>query len=425
MICPSAAPADPTSRIELLDALRGFALFGVCVANLFSGFSYWDAPASANLPPAFTLPTDGAAIFLMHALVEGKFYSIFSLLFGLGFALQLERGAEGSTDPIPRFRRRLRVLMVIGLGHILLLWTGDILLLYGLMGLVLLRMRDMDDRRLLWWAIACVFLPIVSYAPTLVHQYVTPALPFWFVGGSLEQLLHLDLEKPEATVLMTRNGTLVQWLQMHFAGLWWRFADLVFVGRPFKVLAMFLLGLLIGRHRMWSRLDEYAPLLRRVAIYGALVGLPASVAWTLFKDSDSYYGGTWHGLAESALYSCAVAPLALSYAAVFALLWRAPRAQRVLRLLVPPGQMALTNYLSQTVFATIAFTTWGFQLVGRIGPTWLWLWAVVTIVLQMAISTWWLSRFRFGPMEWVWRSLTYRAAQPMTRRAPAPASLAA
>ncbi|WP_373061946.1 DUF418 domain-containing protein [Gemmatimonas sp.] len=315
--------------------------------------------------------------------------------------------------------------MAIGLGHILLLRTGDILLFYGLMGSCCSACATWTTSACCGAAIACLFLPIVSYAPTLVHQYATLALPFWFVGGSIEQLLHLDLEKPEATVLMTRNGTLVQWLQMHFSGLWWRFADLVFVGRPFKVLAMFLLGLLIGRHRMWSRLDEYAPLLRRVAIYGALVALPASVAWTLFKDSDSYYGGTWHGLAESALYACAVAPLALSYAAVFALIWRAPRAQRVLRLLVPPGKMALTNYLSQTVFATIAFTTWGFQLVGRIGPTWLWLWAVVTIVLQMAISTWWLSRFRFGPMEWVWRSLTYRAAQPMTRRAPASASLAA
>ncbi|WP_373061948.1 hypothetical protein [Gemmatimonas sp.] len=99
----SPAPADPTSRIELLDALSGFALFGVYVAILFSGFSYWDAPASANLPPAFTLPTDGVATFLMHALVEGKFYSIFSLLFGVGFALQLERGAADSTDSIPCF----------------------------------------------------------------------------------------------------------------------------------------------------------------------------------------------------------------------------------------------------------------------------------------------------------------------------------
>src|SRR5687767_4781370 len=144
------APAEPSQRIELLDALRGFALFGVCLANLFV-FSYLDMGITVPLPRA-SLSTDEAASFLMHLLVEGRFYSVFSLLFGLGFALQIHRAEARGGDALPLFSRRLRILMLIGLAHLLLLWFGDILLFYALMGLVLMRMRHMSDRRVLRWA---------------------------------------------------------------------------------------------------------------------------------------------------------------------------------------------------------------------------------------------------------------------------------
>ncbi|WP_411282032.1 DUF418 domain-containing protein [Gemmatimonas sp.] len=115
----------------------------------------------------------------MHTFVEGKFYSIFSLLFGLGLALQMQRGEERGRDPLPLFRRRLRVLMLIGLSHILLLWFGDILLFYALMGMVLIRLRHLDDARWVRWAAICVFLPIIVYLPTVVNQAYTLATPFY------------------------------------------------------------------------------------------------------------------------------------------------------------------------------------------------------------------------------------------------------
>ena len=131
----AVTPIEPTARATLLDALRGFALFGVCLGNIATSFSFWDWPGTADLTPKHLLPTDDTALYLIHALVDGKFYSIFSLLFGLGFALQLGRRADTEAG-LALYRRRLWILAGIGFVHSLI-WMGDILLFYAVMGMIL------------------------------------------------------------------------------------------------------------------------------------------------------------------------------------------------------------------------------------------------------------------------------------------------
>jgi uncharacterized protein len=401
--------------VELLDALRGFALFGVCLANLFV-FSYLDAPAAQSLW-RYALPTDAIATFLMHALVEGKFYSIFSLLFGLGFALQFQRAEARAGDALPLYSRRIRILMLIGLAHLVLLWYGDILLFYALTALVLVRMRHMDDRRALRWAAICIMLPVVQYLPTMISFAITPAIPFFAALFGLSKLYGFDINQAgDVLYRLFTSGSITDWLKLSSLGVFVRYGDLLFTGRPFKVLAMFLVGMVVGRRALWNSLDSNLPLLKRIALWGYGVGLPASIAWALIKDGDKFYAGTLHGLGEAVLYALGVAPLALAFAATFALLWRKQTGRRVLRVFVPAGKMALTNYLSQTVIATLIFSGLGLKLAGHIGPTWLWVQASATLALQIAFSAWWLERYRFGPMEWVWRSLTYRQRQPMRKR---------
>ena len=408
------APAEPTQRIELLDALRGFALSGVCLANLFV-FSYYNIAMPSDLPRG-ALRSDAVATFVMHLLVEGRFYSIFSLLFGLGFALQLQRAETRGGDALPLFSRRLRILMLIGLAHLLLLWFGDILLFYALMGLVLMRMRHMSDERVLRWAAIMVLLPVVFYLPVMASQMASLGLPFFAAFFGMTKLYGFDIAHMQDSLLrLYTSGNIADWFQLTTLGIFFRFGDLFFTGRPFKVLAMFLLGMYVGRHRMWASLDEHAPLLRKVALYGFAVGVPASFALALTHDGDAYFNGSLHGLMESALYALAVAPMALGYAASFALLWRRRSWERVLRVFSPAGKMALTNYLSQTVIATLIYSGFGLGLAGRVGPTILWFQAIATLALQIMFSSWWLARYRFGPMEWVWRSLTYRKRQPMRR----------
>lgn len=372
-------PTDPTQRVELIDALRGFALFGVCLANLFV-FSY-------SSPDALT-----------DVFVEGKFYSIFSLLFGLGFALQLKDEAR-----LPTYRRRIRILMMIGFLHLMLLWLGDILLFYALMALILMRMRHISDEKALKYATLFVFMPVIQFLPSMIHFLISPAFPFFLGAFGMSKLYHFDINNAfEQAYQWSASGHIVDWFKLSTTGIWFRYADLLHTGRPWKVLAMFLVGMVIGRRRLWENLDAYAPLLRRVALWGFALGLPANIAMLRYRE----------GLANSVLYALGVAPLALAFAASFALLWRT-RARGALRLFAPAGKLALTNYLSQTVIATIIYSGFGFGLARHVGAPWMWVEAILTLSLQIAFSQWWLAHYKFGPMEWLWRSLTYGERQPM------------
>jgi uncharacterized protein len=408
------APAEPDSRATLIDALRGFALIGVCLGNILTTFSFWGFDGTEALLPRYTLPADDVAYFLYHALVDGKFYSIFSLLFGLGFALQL--GRRGDPDmALGTYRRRLRILAAIGFVHLALFWPGDILLFYALMGFVLLRLRDMEERRLLRWVVLLLIAPVVFTLPTVIDGNISLGMPLFIVAFGAAKALGIDITSGNVFIEHFIQGGLGDVVQLNLVGIWYRFGDLLASGRPFKVLAMFLLGLLIGRYRAWEHLDQHAPVLRRVLAWGMGIGLPACLGLAALGDLPREVLGGWRGVAESVLYAIGVAPLALAYAAGFVLLWRKPTWQRRLRVFAPTGRMALTNYLTQTVIGITIFYGVGFGLGGRVGPTYFLPIVLAILVLQTTWSHWWLARYRFGPMEWVWRSLTYGRRQPLRR----------
>lgn len=412
---PLAAPARPEERTTLIDALRGFALFGVCLGNILAGFSWWSPDDHAPVSFPLQLPSDDTTYFLIHAFVDGKFYSIFSLLFGLGFALQLTRRID-EAGALAVYRRRLRILMVIGFIHLALFWTGDILLFYALLGMVLLRLRHLEDRRLLRWVVVLLAMPVLFALPTVISPMITLGIPFFFLAEVVAKGFGFDLSSPSLVTDIFVHGDLLTVMKGNLVGVFFRYGDLLDSGRPFKVLAMFLLGLLIGRHRAWERLEGHVPLLRRVMRWGLLLGVPACLgeAWVAGLPGTEQFGG-WRVVLDSTLYALGVAPLAMAYAAGFVLLWRRPAWQRRLVLLAPTGRMALTNYLTQTLIGITLFFGIGFGLGMRLGATWFPVLALIILVLQTLLSQWWLARYRFGPMEWLWRSLTYGARQPMTR----------
>ncbi|HQW66300.1 MAG TPA: DUF418 domain-containing protein [Gemmatimonadales bacterium] len=409
------APAEPESRATLIDALRGFALFGVCLGNILTGFAWWTPTEHAPVTSALQLPTDNLAYFLTHAFVDGKFYSIFSLLFGLGFALQLTRRSDEPTA-LQLYRRRLRILMAIGFVHLALFWIGDILLFYALLGFILLRLRGTEDRRLLRWTVVLLLMPVLFALPKVITPFATLGLPFFLPAEFVARGFGFDLTSPTLITDIFIRGDLLTVMKGNVVGIFFRYGDLLDSGRPFKVLAMFLLGLLIGRHRAWERLDHFAPLLRRVLALGLVIGLPMSLgqAWVAGLPRETTMGG-WRVLLDSALYALGVVPLALAYAAAFVLLWRIPGWQGRLAFLAPTGRMALTNYLMQTLIGITLFYGIGFGLGMRLGATWFPLLALLILIVQTLFSQWWLARYRFGPMEWVWRSLTYGRRQPLRR----------
>ena len=182
-------PVQTNERIVFMDVLRGFAILGIFIANLGTGFSFYNEQAQLTGP--FLLPkADHQMLFLQHMLLEGKFYSIFSLLFGWGIALQIKKGMDNGINAIPVIRRRLAILLLLGAVH-LLIWPGDIVFLYAMLGLVLLLFRKFSDKTLLITGISLTLLPILLYAAKSYWQWLNaPAFFLFDTGVQVDQFLN-------------------------------------------------------------------------------------------------------------------------------------------------------------------------------------------------------------------------------------------
>lgn len=401
-------------RSSLLDSLRGIALIGILIANMiaFIGFAFLDDAQRAALPLG---GLDDISELLIEWLIVGKFYSIFSLLFGIGFAIQLSR-LEARGEGAGRYLRRLGVLFAIGLAHIFLFWLGDIVALYALMGVVLLLFRRISDRALIGWAIVLWLVPVAWSAMIHLGGF-RPAMPIYALGEQTLVAFGIDISRGPLPDYRDRN--FIEALAIRPGEAFFRLGDLVYQMRFTKVLGMFLIGLWVGRRALYANLDRHLPLLRRTAWIGLGVGLPLALAravLTLTASDDRSLQ-----FAAEVFYVLSTPTLALGYAAGFALLWRAGK-QRLFDWAAPAGRMALTNYLAQTIIQSLLFYGWGFALIGTLGLVFVFFIAATIFAAQVTYSRWWLARFRFGPVEWLWRSLTYGKAQPM--RVGAPAALA-
>jgi uncharacterized protein len=408
-----ARPTSDVERLDILDALRGFALAGIFLVNLgvFSGFVFMPPDVMASLP---TAAVDMPAAGLIFWLGYGKFYSLFSLLFGVGFSLQLVAAEDRGDSRLAVFRRRLLVLLAIGAVH-LYIWEGDILFLYALVGFLLIPFRRVTDATLLRAAVALVLAPVaLGVLIVASHGALDPGAPLLRAGDAVLTMTGFAPATPPYPLL--RDAGWAEFLRFQVSGVFFRYADLLTTGRPFKVLAMFLVGLWVGRSGMLRDLTPWLPTVQRVRLWCFALGLPAAGVHVALMARGAP-AGSWLKVAESSAYALGVAPLALAYAATFAIVWQSARWRARLTRLAPAGRMALTNYLAQTVVGLTLFYGIGFGLMGRVGPAWWPLLVVAVITAQLAISRWWLARFAFGPMEWIWRQATYGRRLPLRRAA--------
>jgi uncharacterized protein len=405
-----SGPVGSGERSVLLDTLRGWALLGILVANMmaFTGFFLIPDPERGKLLLA---GFDDAAEFILEWLVIGKFYAMFSLLFGIGFAIQIGR-LEQRGEATKRYLRRLFILFLFGLAHLLLLWLGDILALYALMGAVLLLFRRMSDRALLFWA-AAMWAFSILWAAGIHFAGFQPDQPIF--NAAIRTITATGLDVSRGPLPVFQSADLADHLRAHPGEALIRLGDLVQQMRFTKVLGMFLIGLWVGRRAIHADSAAHRQLLRRVATTGLTLGLPLSAVkavlmmWPRESPAIEFAGEVF--------YCLGTPTLALGYAAAFTLVWLGAR-RRALEIAAPAGQMALTNYLMQTVLQSAIFYGWGLGLIGKFGLVVIAPIGAANFALQILYSRLWLSRFRFGPAEWLWRSASYGTVQPMRRDSP-------
>lgn len=401
------APVSPAERYEFLDVLRGAALLGIVTANMYLYSLYWrlSDEAKAALPTAVT---DGLVEFIELWLVEFKFYTLFSLLFGVGFSILLNRASAKGIGFRRFFLRRATFLFLIGAAHAVFVWQHDILGTYALCGILLLPFIAARPRTILAFTIAALLAPIVLHP--------LGGVPVGWLTDAQTALYERYGYSRETALLIYTQGSAADIVRLNFSNWFAQVSGLISSSFIFRVYGLFLLGFLLGRREIYKQLPHHRELIKRFVLWGLSIGLLLNFFYARVFETR-----TW---ADVLLGSFAVLPLSLAYAALLCLIWLGPEGPRRLRYFAPVGRMPLTNYIGQSVICTLLFYNTRFGLAGTLGPTIYIPIGFGVYAIQIAASDWWLARYRYGPLEWLWRMATYGQWIPPSMPA-APAERAA
>jgi uncharacterized protein len=396
-------PISVSERIVFIDVLRGMALFGILAANMRAFFAPLDC--YDNIGVLFHGRADVLAQLFIDGFIQGKFISIFSFLFGMGFAIQMSRAQARGVRFLGFYPRRLLALALFGLIHGMLIWAGDVLLTYALSGAILLLFRNRQQKTLLWWAGSLFALPITA-ATFFLALYYSRFRPGWMAPKPP------DLQKLYTVINIYAHGTVRQIMAQNWVE-WKR--ELPTNLFAIYAAALFLLGMWVWRAGIVQRLEEYRPVLKRVCAWCLPVGLIISLYVAIIKAVVPPGVVSLRGWSAAVLWLPGSHILAAGYASGLALLYLDEKKRRYLFPFAAVGRMALTNYLMQSVICTLFFYHYTTGLYGRIGPA---VGLIPTVVLygaQIVFSNWWLQRYRFGPMEWLWRGMTYGKFPSMSK----------
>jgi uncharacterized protein len=402
---PDQAPVDPLQRIEAVDMVRGFALFGVLLVNMYNFGAYsiiWNETV------------DEFAFSVMRFFFETKSWRLFSFLFALGFALQLLRAEERGSEFVPVYLRRLFILFIFGAAHSMI-YRGDILMHYAELGLLLVLLRKVPLRLLL---VLSVCLLAVFPVGRAVTSYLEPTQ----ATPTTDYSVRFEAEKAEMEEARRSHvravGSMPE-VMADNAKLENPFSEPLSSESSVAVFAMFVLGLYAGRLGIFQDIAKHMQLIRRVFWWGFPIGLVCMAAERILNATTGYaiyrdqQATLLPQLIGDVLFVYGSTLLALGYAAGITLLAQHARARRLLAPLGAAGRMALTVYLSGSVMFGTLFYGFAFGNAFRLGPAAVTGYAVLFFSMQILFCVWWTKRFRFGPMEWLWRALTYMKLPPM------------
>jgi uncharacterized protein len=389
-----AGPIAPSDRIDAIDIVRGIALFGVMAINVVTVFrvSIFERFLPRRFLPIRPDETglDRAVESILMTGIDLKALALFSLLFGLGLAIQYDH-LSASTRRAALLVRRLAFLMLIGLAHLVLIWNGDILFEYAIAGFIVLPFLFFSPRipAIAGTAILAVFI-VSSFLPPIVPM---PSRA-WMIQ-TVEEAARIYGSGGFAEVLAFRVHELPGFLSLHLF-MFPRTVALMLIGAALWRAGMFRTG---------SRASQYLPL---VAVIGIVAG-----GTLVVSHASGWLDLGWR--AELSLERLGTVLLACGYGAAIILAADTAGTRKLLAWAAPVGRMAFTNYLMQSVIIGWIFYGYGLGLFGRLGVATALAVGTGVYVLQVAFSAYWLKRYLYGPVEWLWRSAMYGVRQPLLR----------
>ena len=403
----STGPVTRTERIVSIDVLRGVAVLAILVMNIQSfsmiGAAYMNPTAYGDLTGV-----NYAVWLLSHVLADQKFMAIFSMLFGAGILLMSSRREAAGRPAAGVHYRRMGLLLVFGLLHAYLLWFGDILYAYAMCGFVVYLLRRRRPTTLL-----VIGLLAIAFA-SAVSVFFAWSMPHW-PPEAVENLLTFWAPQKQAVAdeLTVYRGS---W----FGQLPYRMTTAVFLqtfvfitAYGWRTAGLMLVGMALFKLQVFSAKRSTATYLAMIAA-GVFLGVPI-ILYGVHRNSTADWDVQYSMFLGSQFNYWGSILVAMGWVGLVMLVCKRGKTQERTCPLAAVGQMALTNYLLQTIICTTIFYGHGLGLFGkmeRLGQ----IGVVLTVwVFLLVISPLWLRYFRFGPCEWLWRSLTYMKAQPMYR----------
>ena len=403
-------PVGRQDRIETIDILRGVAILGILIVNMtLRGFALPEGLPAHELWPN---RVDRTVETLILFFADQQFITLFAFLFGLGLVGQMMRAEERGARFVPLYLRRLCVLWLIGMAHFLFLWDGDILHAYAQDGFYLLLFLRRSLKNLLVWAGIFLCVPLLLFGLTTryaVTGHVNPYAMKWIQYEDLagDEDPAEDQQEIEEARRIYSHGTYAEMIKLRAGGL----GELLPGSADSYIFVGFLLGLYAGRRGIFHDVSAHLPFIRRVQRWGLMIGLAGSAVFVIGESNPSATS-VMQNVGKMCLVVAAPA-MSFFYASTIILLTQDGAWRRRLAPLAAVGRMALSNYLLQSLICTMIFYSYGLALFCKVRPSLCLLLTITIWLIQIPLSVWWLRRFQFGPIEWLWRSLTYWRCQPM------------
>ncbi|WP_103068462.1 DUF418 domain-containing protein [Aquimarina sediminis] len=395
----NTTPTTTQKRIEVLDIFRGFAVFGIFMVNIeIMNCTFINQDTFSQ---QWTSHLDQLSVRILQLFFYSKFFPIFSFLFGLGIAMQIKNRIEKNEYSFGFFLRRMIILFIFGALHIILFWSGDVIHLYAILGLLTAFLIKKSNNLLLSLIILLLIFPFYDHIFGFFAQWINFS-PSQFI----EQF------SSEEITTTIRNGSYLSGIHLRILEYISNIPVLFLYLAPIA-LSMFLLGIYFGKNNFVYSIDAVVEKIKKpVLSIVILSNIYRLIFLFLLPKYDFYRNEVLHSVFIKLMV---ISDLIMGLFYLWLIVWlvRFPIWKKIFSPLTYVGRMALTNYIMHSVIGLFIFSSIGFQLYETLSPYQTALLAIVVFIVQIIFSKIWLSYFVYGPLEWIWRCFSYKKLLPI------------